>query len=245
MQHTSQTVIITGSSSGIGLAVAKAFLDQGYNVVGNARNAERLEHNLANLAQGERFLAVAGDIADPATAQQLLERTLQRFGRVDVLVNNAGVFIAKPFIEYDQQDIAQLIATNLSGVLNASQVVAAHMIGQGGGRIINVTASIALQPLQIVPAAIPVLIKGGLNQMTRALALELAPHNIQVNAVAPGLIDTPMHSPENHAFLAGLQPAGRIGQPEEIAEAVLHLSQAGFTTGAILPVDGGMSSGVW
>ncbi|WP_068824665.1 SDR family NAD(P)-dependent oxidoreductase [Pseudomonas sp. BMS12] len=245
MHTTTPTVIITGASSGIGLAIAETFLAQGYNVVGNARNAARLEQTLAALNCGERFLAVAGDIAEPNTARQLVTHAVQRFGRIDVLVNNAGVFIAKPFIEYDQGDIAQLIATNLMGTVNASQAVAAQMIKQGSGRIVNVTASIALQPLQRVPSAIPILIKGGLNQLTRALALELAPHNIQVNAVAPGLIDTPMHTPETHEFLCGLQPAGRIGRPQEIADAVLHLSQAGFTSGAILPVDGGMSSGVW
>ncbi|MEO4048909.1 SDR family oxidoreductase [Pseudomonas sp. CAU 1711] len=243
MHDTAKTAIVTGASSGIGLAIAETFLARGYNVVGNARNAMRLEQAAARL--GERFLGVAGDIAEPATADLLVERTLQRFGRIDVLVNNAGVFIAKPFADYAAEELERLLATNLKGVVYASQAVAAHMIERRSGHIVNITASIALQPLLKVPAALPVLIKGGLNQMTRALALELAPHNVQVNAVAPGLIDTPMHAPESHAFLADLQPAGRIGTPQEIAEAVLHLSEAAFTTGAVLPVDGGMSSGAW
>jgi NAD(P)-dependent dehydrogenase (short-subunit alcohol dehydrogenase family) len=241
MHHPAKTAIVTGASSGIGLAIARTFLDHGYNVVGNARNAMRLEQTAARL--GERFLGVVGDIGEPATARLLVERSLQRFGRIDVLVNNAGLFITKPFTDYAPEELEQLLATNLKGVVYASQAVAAHMVEQHSGHIVNITASIALQPLLKVPAALPVLIKGGLNQLTRALALELAPHNVQVNAVAPGLIDTPMHSPESHAFLAGLQPAGRIGTAQEIAEAVLHLSEAGFTTGAVLPVDGGMSSG--
>lgn len=241
MHPTAKTAIVTGASSGIGLAIAEAFLDRGYHVLGNARSAMRLEQVAARL--GPRFIGVAGDIADPATARLLVERGLQRFGQIDVLVNNAGLFIPKPFTDYSPEELDLLLATNLKGVVYASQAVAAHMIERRNGHIVNITASIALQPLFTVPAALPVLIKGGLNQLTRALALELAPHNVRVNAVAPGLIDTPMHSPESHAFLAGLQPAGRIGTTQEIAEAVLHLSEATFTSGAVLPVDGGMSSG--
>lgn len=240
-----RTVVITGASSGIGFGLAKAFLAQGFNVVGNARSAERLEQARAQLGNPAGFVGVAGDIARPQTARQLIDAGIEAFGQVDVLVNNAGFFLPKPFLDYSPEDIDSLLETNLKGVVYASQVAATHMIERRQGQIITITAAIALQANIDVPAALPVLIKGGLNQVTRALALELSPHNIQVNAVAPGIIETPMHDPATHDFLKGLQPAGRIGQVEDIAEAVLYLAGASFTTGVVLPVDGGMSSGKW
>lgn len=240
-----RTVVITGASSGIGFALAKAFLAQGFNVVGNARSAERLEQARAQLGNPAGFVGVAGDIARPQTARQLIDAGIEAFDQVDVLVNNAGFFLPKPFLDYSPEDIDSLLETNLKGVVYASQAAATHMIERRQGQIITITAAIALQANIDVPAALPVLIKGGLNQVTRALALELSPHNIQVNAVAPGIIETPMHDPATHEFLKGLQPAGRIGQVEDIAEAVLYLAGASFTTGVVLPVDGGMSSGKW
>lgn len=240
-----RTVVITGASSGIGFGLAKAFLAQGFNVVGNARSAERLEQARAQLGSPAGFVGVAGNIARPQTARQLIDAGIEAFGQVDVLVNNAGFFLPKPFLDYSPEDIDSLLETNLKGVVYASQAAAAHMIERRQGQIITITAAIALQANIDVPAALPVLIKGGLNQVTRALALELSPHNIQVNAVAPGIIETPMHDPATHEFLKGLQPAGRIGQVEDIAEAVLYLAGASFTTGVVLPVDGGMSSGKW
>ncbi len=240
-----QTVVITGASSGIGLGLARAFIEQGYNVVGTARTAERLREAAASLGDPAGFIGVAGDVADPGTASRVFAAALEAFGSVEVLVNNAGVFLPKPFIDYTAQDLETLLDTNLKGVVYSSQVAAAHMAAQGGGRIINISAAVALQPNIRVPAALPVLIKGGINQMTRALALELSPHNIQVNAVAPGIIETPMHDPANREFLNGLAPSGRIGTVEEIAVAVLYLAGAGFTTGVVLAVDGGMSSGTW
>ena len=240
-----RTVVITGASSGIGFGLAKAFLAQGFNVVGNARSAERLEQARAQLGNPAGFVGVAGDIARPQTARQLIDAGIEAFGQVDVLVNNAGFFLPKPFLDYTPEDIDSLLETNLKGVVYASQAAATHMIERRQGQIITITAAIALQANIDVPAALPVLIKGGLNQVTRALALELSPHNIQVNAVAPGIIETPMHDPATHDFLKGLQPAGRIGQVEDIAEAVLYLAGASFTTGVVLPVDGGMSSGKW
>lgn len=240
-----RTVVITGASSGIGFGLAKAFLALGFNVVGNARSAERLEQARAQLGSPAGFVGVAGDIARPQTARQLIDAGIEAFGQVDVLVNNAGFFLPKPFLDYSPEDIDSLLETNLKGVVYASQAAATHMIERRQGQIITITAAIALQANIDVPAALPVLIKGGLNQVTRALALELSPHNIQVNAVAPGIIETPMHDPATHDFLKGLQPAGRIGQVEDIAEAVLYLAGASFTTGVVLPVDGGMSSGKW
>ena len=240
-----KTVIITGASSGIGLGLVKAFLGRGYNVVGNARSPSGLEAAAADLGHPTGFIGVVGDIADPATSTALITQAVEAFGAVDGLVNNAGFFLPKPFIEYSPQDLDALLDTNLKGLVYASQAAAAHMIGRQQGFIINISAAVALQPNIQVPAALPVLIKGGVNQMTRALALELSPHNIKVNAVAPGIIDTPMHDPAHRAFLDNLAPAGRVGTIEEIAEAVLYLAGADFTTGAILPVDGGMSTGKW
>ncbi|HDS1767835.1 SDR family oxidoreductase [Pseudomonas putida] len=240
----SKTVVITGASSGIGFGLAKAFLASGFNVVGNARSAERLAEAEAQL-DSPAFIGVAGDIAKPETARRLIQASIDAFGQVDVLVNNAGFFLPKPFIEYSPEDIQGMLETNLKGVVYASQAAAAHMIERRQGHIINITAAVALQPNIAVPAALPVLIKGGLNQVTRALALELSSHNIQVNAVAPGIIETPMHDPASFDFLNGLQPAGHIGRVSDIADAVLYLANAGFTTGVVLPVDGGMSVGKW
>ena len=240
-----KTVIITGASSGIGLGLVKAFLARGYNVVGNARTPSGLDAAAAELGHPAGFLGVAGDISDPATSTALISQAVEAFGAVDGLVNNAGFFLPKPFVEYSPQDLDALLDTNLKGLVFASQAAAAHMIGRQQGFIINISAAVALQPNIQVPAALPVLIKGGVNQMTRALALELSPHNIKVNAVAPGIIDTPMHDPAHRDFLNHLAPAGRVGTIEEIAEAVLYLAGADFTTGAILPVDGGMSTGKW
>ncbi|SDB08672.1 SDR family NAD(P)-dependent oxidoreductase [Pseudomonas sp. NFACC13-1] len=240
-----KTVIITGASSGIGLGLVKAFLARGYNVVGNARSPSGLDAAAAQLGHPAGFMGVAGDIADPATSTALIAQAVGAFGAVDGLVNNAGFFLPKPFVEYSPQDLDALLDTNLKGLVYASQAAAAHMIGRQRGFIINISAAVALQPNIQVPAALPVLIKGGVNQMTRALALEMSPHNIKVNAVAPGIIDTPMHDPAHRDFLDNLAPAGRVGTIEEIAEAVLYLAGADFTTGAILPVDGGMSTGKW
>ncbi|ERI50001.1 3-oxoacyl-ACP reductase [Pseudomonas sp. EGD-AK9] len=242
---SNKTVVITGASSGIGFGLVKAFLASGFNVVGNARSEARLAEARAELGNPDSFIGVAGDIAHPETAKRIFQVGIEVFGKVDVLVNNAGFFLPKPFVEYSPEDIESLLETNLKGVIYASQVAAAHMIERKQGHIINITAAVALQPNLAVPAALPVLIKGGLNQATRALALELSPYNIKVNAVAPGIIETPMHDPATRDLLNGLQPAGRIGQVSEIADAVLYLANADFTTGVVLPVDGGMSVGKW
>ncbi|VVN91189.1 SDR family NAD(P)-dependent oxidoreductase [Pseudomonas fluorescens] len=243
--NSPRTVVITGASSGIGLGLAKAYLEQGYNVVGNARTEQRLREAAEQLGNSPRFLGVAGDIAEPDTAKRLFQAAIEAFGQVDILINNAGIFQAKPFIDYSPEDLEAMISTNLRGFVYPSQVAAAHMIPRKQGFIVNITASVALQPNQQVPATLPVLIKGGINQATRALALELSPHNIKVNAVAPGIVDTPMHSPEHREFLKTLQPLGRMGNISEITDAVLYLTNAEFTTGTVLAVDGGMSSGKW
>jgi NAD(P)-dependent dehydrogenase (short-subunit alcohol dehydrogenase family) len=245
LKTKTKTVIVTGASSGIGFAIAQSFLQRGANVVGNARTMGRLDGAADRLGGPDNFLAVAGDIADPATAIKLFTEATARFGRVDVLVNNAGIFNAKAFTEYSTEDLDALVATNLKGFFYVTQEAARHMMVRKQGSIINITASIALQPNAAVAALLPILIKGGLNHATRALAIELAPHNVQVNAVAPGIVDTPLYTSDMHGFLSTLQPAGRIGKPQDIVDAVLYLSDAAFTTGVVLPVDGGMSAGKW
>lgn len=241
--HGGKTAIVTGASSGIGLAIARRLLAEGWNVVGNARSDARLKEAASQLGAGDRFAGVAGDIADPRTAQAVADEAVSRFGGIDALVNNAGIFLPKPFVEFTPEEVEQQIATNVKGTIFASQAAARHMIGRGAGAIVNITASIALQPRSNVPAFMAVLLKGGLNAATRALALELAPHGVRVNAVAPGIIDSPMHSPESHSFLKTLQPTGRLGTVDEIADAVLYLVGAGFTSGVVLPVDGAAAAG--
>jgi NAD(P)-dependent dehydrogenase (short-subunit alcohol dehydrogenase family) len=244
MNAQTKTAVVTGASSGIGLGIAKALLGHGWNVVGNARTQPRLDAAAAHLKAGERFFGVAGSIAAPDTAKRLLDAAIDRFGRVDLLVNSAGIFLVKPFVDFTPDEIEQQIATNVKGVIFASQEAARRMIAGGrGGHIVNITAALALQPRSNVPAFLAVLLKGGLNAATRALALELAPHGIRVNAVAPGIIDSPLHTPESHEFLKTLQPAHRLGTIEEIADAVIYLAGADFTNGIVLPVDGGATAG--
>lgn len=242
-----KTVIVTGASSGIGFAVAEAYLKRGYNVVGNARTIERLKAAADRLGNPSNFVLVPGDIASAATARALFARAVAAFGKVDILVNNAGIFIAKPVTEYTEADLDALLDTNLKGVFFPSQEAAAHMGANRSGHIVNITASIALQPNAKVPALLPVLIKGGLNQATRALALELASSNVKVNAVAPGIIATPMHSEDaaTQAFFRTLSPSGATGVTADIVNAVLYLTESAFTSGSVLPVDGGASAGTW
>jgi NAD(P)-dependent dehydrogenase (short-subunit alcohol dehydrogenase family) len=247
MSSTTKTVIVTGAFSGIGFGIARAYLQRGYNVVGNARSAERLQAAAAELGNPANFIGVAGDIADPVTARKLFTEAIGVFGQVDILVNNAGIFIAKPVAEYTQDDVEAIVGTNLMGFFYPSQLAAEHMAARGEGHIVNITASIAIQPNAKVPALLPVLIKGGLNQATRALALELAPSNVKVNAVAPGIIQTPLHGDyENtRAFYNTLAPSGATGVVEDVVDAVLYLTDSQFSTGVVLPVDGGATTGVF
>lgn len=245
MRAANRTVVITGASSGIGLALAEAYLERGHNVVGNARSAERLEQARDRLGNPANFHGVAGDIADPDTAEALFAAARARFGKVDILINNAGIFTAKPFHTYTPQEVERLVDTNLKGFFYPSQQAAAHMAANQGGHIVNITASIAIQPNAKAPAVLPVLVKGGINSATRALALELAPHKVKVSAVAPGIVDTPMHDPAAHDFLRGLQPTGELGKVQDIVDAVLYLTDASFTTGVVLGVDGGATAGTW
>jgi NAD(P)-dependent dehydrogenase (short-subunit alcohol dehydrogenase family) len=239
MPSQQKVALITGASQGIGASLAKAFCTMGYNVVATSRSMSRSE------AADPSFLMIDGDIAIPAAADRIVDSAVERFGRIDTLVNNAGIFIPRPFLDYSEADFAAMTATNLAGFFHISQRVASRMLRAGTGHIVNVTATIAEQPMASLPAALAALTKGGLVAVTKSLAIEYATRGIRVNAVSPGVIRTPMHRPETHAFLAGLQPMGRMGEVQDIVEAVLYLEAAAFVTGAILHVDGGASAGQW
>src|SRR3989440_1923302 len=232
-----KVVVITGASQGIGVGLVRGFLDSGYRVVANSRSIEP--------AASADVLAVAGDIADPAVADRVIGSTVERFGRVDTLVNNAGIFIAKRFTEYTEADFAAKISVNLAGFFYVSQRAVRQMLTQGGGHIVNLTTTLVDQPVKGVPSALASLTKGGLDAVTRSLAIEYADKGIRVNAVARGVIKPPMHPPQTHAALAGLHPLGRMGEVREVVETVLYLESAGFVTGQTLFVDGGAHAGHW
>lgn len=235
MSNERKVAIVTGASQGIGAALVKGFRDRNYRVVATSRS----------ITQGSDpdILAVPGDIADPATAERVVREALARFGRVDTLVNNAGIFIAKPFTDYTAEDFASKIATNLAGFFHITQQAAATMLKQGSGHIVSITTSLTDQAVSGVPTALANLTKGGINSATKALAIEYATQGIRVNAVSPGIIKTPMHAPQTHEFLANLHPVKRLGEVKDIVDAVLFLEGAPFVTGEILHVDGGQSAG--
>jgi len=237
MKHDPKTAVITGASSGIGAALVKAYREAGWRVVANSRSIRT--------SDDPGILAVAGDIADPATAERIFSEGVDRFGRIDTLVNNAGIFTAKPFTQFTADDWSANIATNLAGFFHVTQRAVRRMEAQGSGHIVQITTSIVDQPINGVPAVLASITKGGLNAATRALAIEYASRGIRVNAVSPGIIKTPMHPPENHAALSGLHPVGRMGEMSDIVDAVLFLEKSSFVTGEILHVDGGQSAGHW
>ncbi|WP_025118887.1 MULTISPECIES: SDR family NAD(P)-dependent oxidoreductase [unclassified Serratia (in: enterobacteria)] len=247
MNNTTKTVIVTGASSGLGFAIANAYLKRGYHVIGNASTQASLDRAADNLGNPAGFHGVAGDISLSATSERLFGYAEQHGLRVDILIINAGIFIAKPLTDYAEVDITRMLDINLRGFIYPAQAAAKHMMQHGGGHIVAVTAAIGMQPNANLPALLPVLTKGGLNQAVKALAIELAPHNIMVNAVAPGVIATPMHADNLQAreALQSMAPVQRIGEPQDVAEAVLYLTDASFVTGTILPVDGGSTAGVW
>lgn len=236
-----QTAIITGASSGIGLGLTKGFLAEGYNVVANSRHITAA----GTLTPSDNLLLIDGDIGEPSTARKLLTGGANRFGDVDVLINNAGIFVPKPFADYTPEDFQRVVSTNMAGFFYVSQEVARHMKKNGGGQIITITTTLAQQPIAGVNAALTNLTKGGLNSVTRALAIEYAQAGIRVNAVAPGIVDTPMHKPEHHESLKGLHPIKRLATIQEVVEATLFLVRAPFVTGEVLHVDGGAHAGRW
>jgi NAD(P)-dependent dehydrogenase (short-subunit alcohol dehydrogenase family) len=235
MSNERKVAIVTGASQGIGAALVKGFRDRNYRVVATSRS----------ITQGSDpdILAVPGDIADPATAETVVREAMARFGRVDTLVNNAGIFIAKPFTDYTAEDFQAKIATNLAGFFHITQQAARAMLAQGSGHIVSITTSLTDQAVAGVPTVLANLTKGGINSATKALAIEYATQGIRVNAVSPGIIKTPMHAPQTHEFLANLHPVKRLGEVKDIVDAVLFLESAPFVTGEILHVDGGQSAG--
>ena len=230
-----KVVVVTGASQGIGAALVKAFRDRNYRVVATARSVKQ--------SDDPDVLAIPGDIADPRTAERVISEGLARFGRIDTLVNNAGIFIAKPFTDYTPEDYAALLGVNLNGFFHITQRAVAAMVKQGSGHVVNITASLVDNAIVGVPSVLAALTKGGLNAATKSLAIEYAARGIRANAVAPGIMKTPMHAPETHEALGKLHPVGRMGEISDIVGAVLYLETAGFVTGEILHVDGGQSAG--
>lgn len=237
MSSEQKVVIITGASQGIGAGLVRAYRDRNYRVVASSRSIKP--------DTDADVLAVPGDISQPETAERVVREALERFGRVDTLVNNAGVFLAKPFVEFTQEDYDHNLGVNVAGFFHITQRAAAEMLKQGSGHIVSITTSLVDQPIAGVPAALASLTKGALNAVTKSLAIEFAQSGVRVNAVSPGIIKTPMHPPETHAALAGLHPVNRMGEIRDIVDAVLYLEHASFVTGEILHVDGGQSAGRW
>jgi NAD(P)-dependent dehydrogenase (short-subunit alcohol dehydrogenase family) len=242
MNSTRKTAIVTGASQGIGAGVAKAFVQRGYNVVANSL---RLTQS-TEIAASDHVALVEGDIGDPATAARIVETALSRFRSIDVLVNNAGIFFTKPFTDYTAEDFKSLVSTNLGGFLYVTQLAVKQMLAQEtGGSIVTITAALARNPIRGVPAAVPMITKGGLETVTQHLAMEYAKDGIRVNAVAPGAVYTPLHRNTPKDVMESLSPMGRPSTVEDITDAVLYLTDAATVTGHILYVDGGAHFGRW
>jgi NAD(P)-dependent dehydrogenase (short-subunit alcohol dehydrogenase family) len=230
-----KVAIITGASQGIGEGLVRAYRDRNYRVVANSRSIKP--------STDPDIVTVAGDIADPKTAERIVSAAIERFGRIDTLVNNAGIFVAKPFTDYTDEDFASVLAVNVGSFFQVTRRAAAEMLKQGSGHIVQITTSLVDHANSSVPSVLASLTKGGLSAATKSLAIEYAAKGIRVNAVAPGVIKTPMHMPETHDFLANLHPVRRMGETKDIVDAVLFLESAPFVTGEILHVDGGQSAG--
>ena len=242
MTTKQKTVIVTGASQGIGAAVANLFLDRGYNVVGNSRSISRKNE----LQSSDKLALVDGDIGLASTAETIVGTALKRFGSVDALVNNAGIFFAKPFTEYTREDFRALSSTNLDGFILTTQLAVKQMLLQkSGGSVVSITSSIVDHPLAGLTASVAMITKGGIDAISRSLAMEYALKGIRVNVVAPGVVDTPLHKNNPKEFLRTLSPLGAIAASKDIAEAVFYLTEASQVTGEVLHVDGGMHLGKW
>jgi len=235
MSNTKKVAIVTGASQGIGEGIVRGFRARGYAVVATSRSIKP--------STDPDLLTVAGDIGDPETARRLVAAAVDTFGRIDTLVNNAGIFIGKPFVDYTEEDYRLKLKTNLDGFFFTTQQVVPVMLKQGSGHLVQITASTAEFASSRGPALIAMLTKGGMNSATKSLAIEYAMRGIRVNAVAPGVIRTPMHDPKLVDELAAFHPMNKLGEVEDIVRAVLYLEDAAFSTGEILHVDGGLIAG--
>jgi NAD(P)-dependent dehydrogenase (short-subunit alcohol dehydrogenase family) len=237
-----KTVVVTGASQGIGAAVAELFLERGYHVVGNSRNISRKNE----LQRSDSLALVEGDIGLASTAEKIVATAVKRFGSVDALVNNAGIFFAKPFTEYTPEDFRALSSTNLDGFIYMTQLAVKQILSQKtGGSVVSITTSIVDHPLAAFTASVPMITKGGIDAISRSLAMEYAKQGIRVNVVAPGVVDTPLHKNSPKDFLRTLSPLGQIAASKDIAEAVFYLTEASQVTGEVLHVDGGAHLGRW
>jgi NAD(P)-dependent dehydrogenase (short-subunit alcohol dehydrogenase family) len=235
MDIEQKVAVITGASQGIGAALVKAYRDRHYRVVATARSIRP--------SNDDEILTVPGDIADRKTAERAIAEGVARFGRIDTLVNNAGIFIVKPFTQYTEADYAAILGVNIAGFFHITQLAVAEMEKQGSGHIVQITTSLVDHAMAGVPSVLASLTKGGLAAATKSLAIEYARRGIRVNAVSPGVIKTPMHPVETHAQLGALHPVGHMGEISDIVDAILYLESASFVTGEILHVDGGQSAG--
>jgi NAD(P)-dependent dehydrogenase (short-subunit alcohol dehydrogenase family) len=236
-----QTVIVTGAGKGIGAAVVQALLARGYNVVANS-----LHGNESGAAETPALAFVSGDIGQQATAEKVVEAATSQFGSIHHVVNNAGIYAAKPFTDYTIDDFRRFVSINLEGFIFVTQLAVKQMLRQGeGGSVTTITAALADNPIAGVPSSIPMITKGGLNAITLSLASEYAKQNIRFNAVAPGVVDTPMHSDTPRDAMRSLSPMGTISEAKDIADAVIYLTEARYVTGEVLHVDGGAHAGRW
>lgn len=237
-----KTVIVTGGSQGVGLALVKAFLNRDYNVVATSRHIS----SSTELPISPQLTRVDGDIGKEATAAKVVETALTKYSSIDALINNAGLFLTKPFVDYTAEDVKQLVSTNLEGFIYITQLTVKQMLAQkSGGSIVSITASLADNPIAGINASISMITKGGIDTVTRSLAIEYAKEGIRINAVAPGVVDTPMHKDDPKDFLKTLSPMGTIANVQEIVDAVIYLTEATHVTGEVLHVDGGAHVGKW
>jgi NAD(P)-dependent dehydrogenase (short-subunit alcohol dehydrogenase family) len=235
MSTEQKVAVVTGASQGIGAALVKAYRDRHYRVIAVSRSIQP--------SDDDAVIAVSGDIADRKTAERAIVEGVTRFGRIDTLINNAGIFTAKPFTEYTEADYVANLGTNVTGFFHITQLAIAEMEKQGSGHVVQVSTSLVDHAIAGVPSVLASLTKGGLNAATKSLAIEYASRGIRVNAVALGIIRSPMHPVETHAQLDALHPIGHMGEMSDVVDAILYLESANFVTGEILHVDGGQSAG--
>jgi NAD(P)-dependent dehydrogenase (short-subunit alcohol dehydrogenase family) len=239
--RNAKTVIVTGASQGIGAAIAHAFLVRGYNLVASSRSMTK-----SGIAPSSNLALVDGDIGDSSTAERVAQAALSKFGSIDHLVNNAGIYAAKPFTEYTVDQLRGFVSTNLDGFVFMTQIVVKQMLAQGvGGSVTTITAALADNPIVGAPSSVPMITKGGLNAITISLAIEYAKQHIRFNAVAPGVVNSPLHDANPKDFLKTLSPMGTIAETQDVADAVVYLAEARYVTGEVLHVDGGAHVGRW